>query len=99
MIFITFTADLHDDPVQYTVTFAPGVTRVLLDAQIIDQIISENKYYQLIINHSLLPDDVTTYYPDKASLIAFDNCKCLYCHMCIKLHFLDAHGLPVLNIC
>ena len=99
MIFITFTANLHDDPGQYKVTFAPGVTRVLLDAQIIDQIISENKYYKLIINHSLLLDDVTTYYPDKALLIAFDNCKCLYCHMCIKLYSLGAHGLPVLNIC
>ena len=91
MIFITFKANLHDDPVQYTVTLAPGVTRVLLDTQIIYQIISENKYYQLIINHGLLPDDVTTYYPDKASLIAFDNCKCLYCHMFIKLHSL---GVP-----
>lgn len=90
-MFITFTADLHDDPGQYTVTLTPGVTRVLLDTQIIYQIISENKYYQLIINHSLLPDDVTTYYPDKASLIAFDNCKCLYCHMFIKLHSL---GVP-----
>ena len=57
-------------------TFAPGVTRVLIDAQIIDQIIiSDNKYYQLIINHSLLPDGVTTYHPDKASVIAIDNCK------------------------
>ena len=70
----TFTENPHG---QYIATFAPNVTRVLIDAQIIDQIIiSDNKYYQLIINCSLLPDVVTTYHPNKASVIAIDNCKC-----------------------
>ena len=72
------TENLHDDSEQYIITFAPGVTRVLFDALIIDQItISDNKYYRLIIDHSLLPDGVTTYYPDEASVIAIDNCKCI----------------------
>ena len=70
--------NLHDDPEQYIITFAPGVTRVLIDPLIIDQIIiSDNKYYRLIINHSLLPDGVTTCHPDEASVIAIDNCKCI----------------------
>ena len=75
-MYIAFLESSLDDLGQYTVKFAPGVTRVFLDVQIIDQIIiSDNKYYQLIINHSLLPDGVTTYHPDKASLVAVDNCK------------------------
>ena len=87
MIFITFAENLRDDPgQQYTVTFAAGVTRVLFDAQIITQIvIRDNKYYQLTINNSILPTGVTTYHPDKASLIAIDNCKYIYCHVCIEL--------------
>ena len=56
------------------------MTRVLIDALIIDQIIiSDNKYYRLIIDHSLLPGGVTTYHPDEASVISIDNCKCIMC--------------------
>ena len=87
---------LHDDPGQYTIIFAPGVTRVLLDAQIIDQIIiNENKYHRLIINHSLLPDGVTTNHPDKALMITNDNCKCII-DMCIQLCTMGA-WLPLPN--
>ena len=75
------------------------MTRVLIDAQIIDQIIiSDNKYYRLIINHSLLPDHVATYHPDKASVIVIDNCKCtlIYCHVPYNYNIIG--GLPVFCI-
>ena len=75
-MYIAFTENFYDDSEQYIVTFASGVTRVLINAQIINQIItSDNKYYRLIIDHSLLPDGVTTYHPDEASVIIIDNCK------------------------
>ena len=78
-----YTLDnFHDDHGQHIVTFYPGVTRVFLDTQIIDQVeASERKYSWLIINDDLLPNGVIIQHPSKASLIIMDNCKCHH-HEC-----------------
>ena len=61
----------------YTVTFPAGVTTVPFHVPITDDIILEsNEDFNLIIDISSLPNDVTTGSPQQATVtIAEDDCK------------------------